>query len=96
MKALHRRVGLDTVAGLRAIAGHVRSTKNAVTDAAFVAEIAPDLRKLEREITAQWHVLEAEMLAAARHDATTIGHDATPLQRAVPVDHTAAEVLHYV
>lgn len=98
MKALHRRVGTDTVAGLRAILEHVRRASRD-RDAAFVHELAPSLRAVEREVTGQWRALRAEMLAAcaaSRHDATTIGHDATPLQRAVPVDHTAAEVLHYV
>jgi radical SAM superfamily enzyme YgiQ (UPF0313 family) len=98
MKALHRRVGLDTVANLRAIMAHVRS-KSPAGDAAFVTEIGPGLRELEREVTRDWGVLKAEMIAACastQHDPKTIGQDATPLQRAVPVDETAAEVLHYV
>lgn len=98
MKALHRKVGVDTVAGLRAIFQHVRTAKREL-DMGFVRELAPSLRAHEREVTGQWLALRAEMLAAvaaAKHDATTIGHDATPLQNAVPVDRTAPEVLHYV
>lgn len=98
MKALHRLVGADTVTGLRAILGHVRR-KSRDHDASFVRELAPSLRAFEREITDQWRILKAEMLAAtapSRHNATSIGNDATPLQRAVPIDHTPAEALHYV
>lgn len=95
MKTLHRQVGLDTVVGLRAIVAHVRTAK-AEHDSAFVAELVPGLRALEREVEQQWLRLRQEMLAAVQHDATTRGHDATPLQRAVPVDVTAPEVLHYV
>lgn len=98
MKALHRRVGEDTAAGLRAIVKHVR-TASPAGDTGLVREMAPDLRAFEREIEGQWRLLRAEMMAAVaptRHDPRTIGHDATPLQNAVPVDHTAPEVLHYV
>lgn len=98
MKAMHRRVGTDTARGLREIVAHVRREPRA-HDAAFVAELVPDLRALEREVTAQWQALRAEMIAAvapSRHDPRTVGHDATPLQNAVPVDDTAPEVLHYV
>lgn len=98
MKALHRLVGLDTVAGLRAIIERVRTAKPA-EDAEFVADMAPRLRALEADVTQRWYALRAEMdaaCAAAQHDPASFGYDATPLQRAVPVDETAQEVLHYV
>jgi hypothetical protein len=95
MKALHRTVGQSTVDGLRAILGHVRRGKPE-HDADFARELGPGLRALEREVTARWQVLRAEMIAARGRDMATRGYDATPLQRAVPVDETAAEVLHYV
>jgi hypothetical protein len=98
MKALHRTVGENTVDGLRRIIAHVGHGKSE-HDAAFVRELGPPLRELEREVTARWQVLRAEMVAAcapSRRDVSTFGHDATPLQNAVPVDETAAEVLHYV
>lgn len=98
MKALHREVGLDTVAGLRAIVERVR-TAPARGDREFVAEMGPSLRALERDVERRWALLKAEMTAAVareRYDARSRGHDVTPLQRAVPVDETAPEVLHYV
>jgi len=98
MKAMHRLTGNDTARGLREIVAHVRRAPPE-HDAGLVAELSPDLRRLEQRVTAQWAELRAEMLAAVaptRHDPRTIGQDATPLQRAVPVDETAPEVLHYV
>jgi radical SAM superfamily enzyme YgiQ (UPF0313 family) len=99
IKALHRRTGLDTVRGLRAILEQVRRG-NPGDDRDFVAELMPGLRTLEAEIGTQWRQLRAEMVTACRasnHPAHTRGQDCTPLQRAVPVDqNTAAEVLHYV
>jgi radical SAM superfamily enzyme YgiQ (UPF0313 family) len=96
MKELHRETGLDTVAGLRAIVEHVKS-RGRDRDADFLAELQPGLRALEREVEQGWLALRAEMLAAVRrNDTSSRGLDATPLQRAVPVDHTAPEVLHYV
>ena len=99
MKQLHRRVGLDTVAGLRAILGHV-DHGNPAHDRDFVRELSPQLRTLEREVTAQWLQLRRRMLevcAPSPRAALTTGPESTPLQRAVPVDDgTAPEVLHYV
>jgi hypothetical protein len=98
MKALHRKVGQSTVDGLRAILVHARAGKQD-HDGSFVAELAPGLRALEAEVTAQWLTLRGQMLTAtqrSRQQAASIGHDATPLQNAVPVDETAPEVLHYV
>lgn len=95
MKQLHRMVGHDTVAGLSRIVEHVRS-HGRDRDAELLAELNPGLRSLEREVEQQWLRLRAELLTAVRHDPSSRGLDATPLQRAVPVDHTAPEVLHYV
>jgi hypothetical protein len=89
MKVMHRRVGMDTVSGLREIVAHVRS-RDKREDAAMAADLAPRLRKVEQEITAQWTELNARMLAASAGDPESVGVDATPLQDARP------EVLHYV
>jgi hypothetical protein len=94
MTALHRRVGADTVSGLRAILAHVRSGEDRKRDAAFVRELGVRLRGFEAEIRREWSALYAEMAAAcaaSQPDPVSIGVDATPLQ-----DQRGIAELHYV
>ena len=83
MVTLHRRVGLDTVAGLREILAHV-AKHSPKTDEGFVAELAPRLRSVETEVRNRWFDLRARMVAAVERDTTTVGFDMTPLQDATP------------
>ncbi|MCA9710385.1 MAG: hypothetical protein KDK70_31385, partial [Myxococcales bacterium] len=83
MLDLHRRVGLDTAAGLREILAHVDRCAPS-TDADFVRELSPRLRVVEQDVRRRWLDLHDRMVKAVRADARTIGWDVTPLQHAVP------------
>ncbi len=89
MKALHRRVGTDTVSGLRAIVAHV-GEHGTGRDPSFVRALAPELRRVEREVTESWHELRARIGAACEATqlkTSSIGPDATPLQNATEVSY---------
>ncbi|MCA9649626.1 MAG: cobalamin B12-binding domain-containing protein [Myxococcales bacterium] len=83
MIGLHRRVGLDTVAGLREIIAHVRQ-RSPGTDADLVRELSPRLRVVEQDVRKRWLDLHGRMVGAVKADTRTAGWDMTPLQHAVP------------
>lgn len=83
MLGLHRRVGLDTVAGLREILAHVRRHSPA-TDAEFVVGLKSRLRAVEQDVKLRWLDLHARMVAGVAADTRSEGYDMTPLQNAVP------------
>lgn len=80
---LHRRVGLDTVGGLREVLAHVRKQPPS-QDAGFVRELAPRLRAVEQDVKRRWSDLRGRMVAAVQADTHSVGWDMTPLQHAVP------------
>lgn len=83
MIGLHRRVGLDTVEGLREIVDHVLHDSPR-TDGTFLRGLAPRLRAVEQDVRRRWHDLRGRMVTAVRADTASVGWDATPLQHAVP------------
>lgn len=83
---LTRRLGLDTVAGLRRIVETVESTPSTAGDRAFIAELARDLRATEREVLADCRDLARELRGAIGQGEplTDVGDRvATPLQRGI-------------
>jgi anaerobic magnesium-protoporphyrin IX monomethyl ester cyclase len=84
--ALSRELGLDSVAGLREIVAHVKSTAPGPRDALLVRDLADRLRLKEEEIGGRASDLAAAITRALGHGRplTDIGDRvATPLQRGV-------------
>lgn len=81
MHVLHRRLGLDTVAGLRQILEQVREHPPE-QDAAFVAALSDELRGVEHRLCAEWTALKEEIvdvLTSAGASTRSIGLEITPL-----------------
>lgn len=90
LTAVQRRLGDDTVAGLREIVAHVCASRRRDDDA-FIRDLSRRLRRVESGVRASWANLHARMFAATAGLAAprdSIGHDSTPLQDAAPeTDH---------